>query len=149
MPLDLLTLLNAVFESTADGILVVDNEGKLIRSNRKFQEMWRIPDSLIETGDDEELVSVVLDQVLDPAQFLSRVQSLYQDHDAISDDTISFKDGRIFTRHSRPLKSGNAKVGRLWVFRDMTNEMKSEEVFSAIAELSPDIISIISAAAAW
>lgn len=144
MSLDTLSLLNAVFESTADGILLVDNVGKVIQHNRRFQDMWRIPDSVIETGDDEKLIHVILDQVMDPAQFLQKVQDLYQNQESLSDDTIKFKDGRIFKRHSRPLKSREQTMGRLWIFRDVTSEKKNEEVFSAIAELSPDIISILS-----
>jgi len=141
---DLHSLLNAVFESTAEGILIVDNDGKVIQSNYRFQEMWKIPDDLLKIGEDEKLLSFILDQISDPEQFLSRVRSLYRNNEALSIDSITFKDGRIFSRHSRPLKSGNENVGRLWSFRDVTNEKKSEEVFSAIAELSPDIISILS-----
>jgi GAF domain-containing protein len=37
-----ISLLQATLESTADGILVVDTDGKIISSNRKFIDMWRI-----------------------------------------------------------------------------------------------------------
>lgn len=144
MSLDSLSLLHAVFESTVDGILIVDGEGKVIQSNRRFQELWKIPDSIVQTRDDQKLLNFILDQLLDPPKFISRVQSLYRNDEAFSDDTVEFKDGRIFDRHSRPLKSGGVTVGRLWRFRDITTEKKSLEMFSAIAELSPDIISILS-----
>jgi len=35
--------MRATLESTADGILVVDNHGEIVSFNRKFVEMWRIP----------------------------------------------------------------------------------------------------------
>src|SRR2546430_9016636 len=44
-----LSLLNATFEATADGILVVDLAGHILSFNRKFAELWRIPDSILET----------------------------------------------------------------------------------------------------
>ena len=45
-----LSLLNATLESTTDGVLVVDRDGKIERCNRKFIQMWRIPESIIASG---------------------------------------------------------------------------------------------------
>src|SRR3989338_8233529 len=41
-----ISLLNATLESTADGILVVNNEGKITNFNKRFVDMWRIPESI-------------------------------------------------------------------------------------------------------
>lgn len=145
MAADTLSILLAVFESTGDGILIVDNEGKVLQSNRRFQEMWKIPDKLMETRDDDVLLKFILDQLISPDLFLAKVSELYKNADAISEDTIKFKDGHIFIRFSRPLISGTSTLGRVWSFRDITEQKKSEEVFTAITNLSPDIISIMSA----
>ena len=45
-----LSLLRATLDSTADGILVVDENGKILTYNRRFVEMWRIPDDLVSAG---------------------------------------------------------------------------------------------------
>ena len=37
------SVLSATLESTADGILVVDLRGTIIRMNAKFAELWQIP----------------------------------------------------------------------------------------------------------
>ncbi len=42
-----LSLLKATLEATADGILVVDRDGRIVSFNKKFVEMWRIPDDVI------------------------------------------------------------------------------------------------------
>lgn len=143
MTADTLSILLAVFESTGDGILIVDNEGKVLQSNRRFQEMWKISDSLMETRDDEKLLRFILDQLSSPELFIAKVRELYRKDAAISEDTISFKDGRIFSRYSRPLISGTSILGRVWNFRDITKQKKSEEVFAAITNLSPDIITLM------
>ena len=44
-----LSLLNAALESTADGILVVDSRGKITGFNRKYVNMWHIPDAVMES----------------------------------------------------------------------------------------------------
>lgn len=143
MDLDNLSVLKAVFESTADGILIVGNDGKVIESNRRFAEIWKIPKDLIDTHDDEKLLNFILNQLISPEKFISKVTELYNDPDAISHDTISFLDGRFFERFSRPLKVGDVSMGRVWSFRDITEYKKREEFFSAIAQLSPDIVSLI------
>src|ERR1700694_1128822 len=45
-----LSLLRATLESTADGILVVDNAGKFISYNQNFAVMWGIPESVLKAG---------------------------------------------------------------------------------------------------
>lgn len=144
MSLDSVTLLQAVFESTADGLLIVDQAGKIMQSNSRFQEMWRIPDELMATQNDEKLLNFILDQLISPEVFLAKVRELYQSPVAISEDTIPFKDGRFFNRYSRPLTSKGENCGRVFSFRDVTIQKKNEEVFRTLTELSPDVISILS-----
>src|SRR5438094_9136285 len=72
-----LAVLRAIVDSTADGVLVVDNDGQTIMSNRRFAELWRIPPDLIETRSDDQLLAFVLDQLEDPDAFLAKVQELY------------------------------------------------------------------------
>ena len=43
----IVSLLRATLESTADGILVVDRDGRIVTSNRQFAVMWRIPAEVV------------------------------------------------------------------------------------------------------
>ena len=40
-------LLRATLDSTAEGILVVSQAGKITGYNRRFMEMWRVPESIL------------------------------------------------------------------------------------------------------
>ena len=128
------SLLEATLNSTADGILVVDLEGKIQRFNEKFREMWRIPTAILETKEDDRALGFVLDQLKDPEKFLSKVRQLYGEVLAESYDTLEFKDGRVFERFSRPQFLGTAPVGRVWSFRDVTEREKDEEKLRAALE---------------
>lgn len=141
---DSLSLFKAVFESTADGILIVGADGKVLEYNHRFSEIWKIPKDILETRNDDKLLSFIQDQLLYPEKFLQKVKDLYDKPEAISSDVVEFKDGRFFERYSIPLKSEKGILGRVWRFQDVTELRIMEEKFQQIAELSPDIISIIS-----
>jgi hypothetical protein len=67
------SLLRATLESTADGILVVDRDNKIVNFNQKFIEMWNIPASIIATRDDSLALGFAMEQLKDPESFLSKV----------------------------------------------------------------------------
>jgi two-component system, cell cycle sensor histidine kinase and response regulator CckA len=122
-----LSLLRATLESTADGILVVDSNGRFTSYNKKFQEMWGIPDSVLQSGADEQALAYVLDKLLDPEAFIAGVRALYEQPEAESYDVVKFKDGRLFERYSQPQRIDDRIMGRVWSFRDVTGRNQAEE----------------------
>jgi two-component system, sensor histidine kinase and response regulator len=122
-----LSLLRATLDSTADGILVVDREGKVTSFNRKFLSLWKIPQSLAARGDDGQLLQSVLEQIRDPEAFLAKVHDLCSRPEVESNDVLEFRDGRVFERSSKPQRIGKEIVGRVWSFRDVTEQRRAEE----------------------
>ncbi len=122
----LLSLHAATLEATADGILVVDSKGKVVSYNRKFLQLWRIPDSLAASREDKKLLAYVLDQLTDPEGFLAEVKRLYTNPQEQSFDLLNFKDGRVFERFSHPQRIDKSIIGRVWSFRDVTGQKNAE-----------------------
>ena len=124
---DALALVNATLESTADGILVVDAAGRIVRCNERFARMWNIDAGLLAAGDDVHSLEDVRRQLADPATFLAKVTELYSRPEADSFDTIEFIDGRVFERLSQPHRVEGRIVGRVWSFRDVTVARRQSE----------------------
>jgi len=128
--------LKATIESTADGILVVDNAGQVVYANQRFAHMWRIPKNLLETRDDDRLLEYVLSQLREPEAFLSKVKELYLSSSEDL-DTLDFTDGRAFERYSRPLMMGEDVAGRVWSFRDVSERKRTERTLAEQARRDP------------
>jgi diguanylate cyclase (GGDEF)-like protein len=118
----------ATLESTADGILVVDENRKIAGYNQKFANMWNIPSSVLVPGNDNEAVQHVLKQLKDPDEFIKSLERLYySDPGAEYIDEVEFKDGKIFERYTIPQRLGDKIIGRVFSFRDITKRKQMEE----------------------
>jgi PAS domain S-box-containing protein len=133
--------LQAVMDTSTDGVLAVDADGGVVATNRRFQELWGIPDELLATRDDRALLKYVTSQLTDPDGFRREVERLYASADE-SHDTVHFRDGRIFDRVSRPLAIAG-RNGRLWSFRDQTTQRERDEFYRAIVNQAADAIVLI------
>ncbi len=121
-------LLEAQTEASRDGILVVDNDRRILSYNRRFVAMWGIPDPVLATGEDHQVLQAVLDKLVDPAAFLERVEGLYKDPNWTASDEIHLRDGRTFDRYSAPVHGqGGEHYGRVWFFRDITERRRYQD----------------------
>jgi two-component system, cell cycle sensor histidine kinase and response regulator CckA len=143
------SLIQATLESTADGILVVDNTGIITNYNAQFIKMWNIPENIMTEGKDREVINFVLAQLKSPKNFVSKVNDLYAHPEKESFDVLEFKNGRIFERYSHPQRIDGKPVGRVWSFRDVTQRkiaeeqlQESEERYRNLVEYSPDAIAV-------
>lgn len=122
-----MSLLTATLESTADGILVISNDGRVAGFNDQFLTMWGIPAELMDGDSDEPVLRLIVEQVADQAAFMARLGELQDNPAAESHDVVDFRDGRTFERYSRPQRVGENIVGRVWSFRDVTPRRKAQE----------------------
>ena len=123
----LLSLLGTTLESTADGILALDREGRTVRFNRRFTEMWNIPNEILAFWEHHQVIAHVVQQLEDPANFLATLDHLCHHPEAEHYDLLECLDGRVVERYSLPQPLGVESVGRVFSFRDVTARKHAED----------------------
>lgn len=125
--------LEASLESTADGILIVNTEGKITNWNKKFLEMWKLSDDILRNNSDSFVLNHILSLLSNPEKFLNKVNYLYSHPDESSFDQIDFLDGQIYERYSQAQVIDDIIVGRVWSFRDVTESRLAEDNINKLA----------------
>ncbi len=126
-----LSMMRATLESTTDGILVTDGQGRITGFNEKYVEMWRMPRELVDATDGEALREAAGQQFDDPEEFIARIRAIETSDLPESFDVLEFADGRVFERYSKVQLIEDRSVGRVWSFRDITERKRAEEKLRA------------------
>ena len=117
-------MLRSILDSTVDGILVDNLRGGVLNANRRFRELWHLPEHLDWQGDGAALMAHMAAQALHPQQVAPLAAAPRQlalpglQHDSQL-ELLHLKDGRVIEQHTRGLQLGS-EPARLWSFRDIT-----------------------------
>jgi diguanylate cyclase (GGDEF)-like protein/PAS domain S-box-containing protein len=130
-------ILKAQQDAMLDGVLVVDPDGHVLSYNRRFLELWGIPDEVAAHGTDKELLRYAAEKVAHWETFIADVEYLYKNPKEIrSGDPIPLKDGRTFLRASVPVVADGKYAGRAWHFRDVTETRRVEVLQTALFRIA-------------
>jgi PAS domain S-box-containing protein len=137
-----LSLMRATLEATNDAILVTDSQGLVTHFNEQFVRIWRLPRGSFESRQHRELLQFTSLQFDDPEAFLERVNEIYASSQEISDE-LWLSDGRIIERFSKLQSIDDDVIGRVWSFRDVTQQKHADQLkarLAAVVESSDDAI---------
>ncbi|MDZ4821380.1 MAG: PAS-domain containing protein, partial [Planctomycetota bacterium] len=138
-----LATVRATLEATKDGILVTDGTGHVTDFNRSYVEIWGIPQALLETKDHRQVIEFCSQLVGDSQPFIARIEEIYATSPPESFDVQHLTDGRILERTSKVQFAEQLNIGRVWIFRDVTEARRLELGrfrLAAIVESSDDAI---------
>jgi len=124
--LQAVTLLQSTLDSTADGILVIGSDARVVSYNQRFVEMWRIEQEAMESGDDRRVMRAIVAQLTAPDEFIRTTRALAAQPEAESFDLLELKDGRRFERYSIGRRVEEIADVRVWSFRDVTARFAAE-----------------------
>jgi diguanylate cyclase (GGDEF)-like protein len=118
-----LSLLLATLEATADGILVLDNAGKVVSFNQRFAKIWDLPNPVL-TEHRQESFSFILEALSGPDQihFCELLAQIHTEEHSF----LTLNNCSIVEYYLRPQYLDDQIVGRVWSFRDVTQEKQAE-----------------------
>jgi diguanylate cyclase (GGDEF)-like protein len=118
--------LQATLESTAEGILVTDLGGGIRAFNRRFAQLWDMPEPLLRRRNDEAVQAWMRRSVADPQGHERRLRALDADLAAEARERLALQSGRVLERVVRPLRCRGRLLGRVWSFRDLSAQLDAD-----------------------
>ena len=140
--------LRATLESTADGILASDVNGRVRNYNRRFAELWDLPEALMVRRNDPALFAHMAAAMIDAQSYGARLAEIAASPLLEADDALQLRSGRIIERRSMPQYSRGEPNGRVFAFRDITQQVDAQarlRLAAKVFESSLDAIFITDA----
>ncbi len=129
----LLSELQATLESTADGILVTDLAGRIRAFNRRFAQIWGLPESLLTERQDEAVYDWMRRSVDEPEAYQRRIGAIQEATLLQATERITLHSGQVIERVTRPQHCHGRPCGRVWSFRDHTELVSAGQRIEALS----------------
>ncbi|MFI8378156.1 PAS domain S-box protein [Leeuwenhoekiella sp. NPDC079379] len=133
--------LSALILKLQSGILLEDENRKVVLTNPMFCEMFSVPmtpEAMIGL-DCQNAAEQTKDLFKNPEEFINRISEILEDRQLVTGDELVLNDGRIFSRDFVPVYSNHKYKGHLWSYTDVTlnrrykdNLQKQKEKYSSI-----------------
>ena len=134
---NLLAELQATLEATADGILVVDLDGKVRACNRRLAEVWGMPEAVVDGRDEHAINEWMRRSVSDASAHELRLSALRESPLLSSVERLELHSGQVLERVTRPLWRGGRTQGRVFSFRDLSDSMAADKRLAELSSTDP------------
>ncbi len=130
--------IKATLEATADGILVVSHQSKIINYNQNFLKMWqgltwsgKTIESILEHKNPSELNLFISFNLVEEKHFSFTLEDLMHhfNEESFTESRLEFhlKNGKFLELYTKPLLKDREIIGRVLSFRDISERKKFEE----------------------
>lgn len=144
--------IRATLESSPDGILVLDLQGKVRHVNHTFMQLWSLDESVLASVGFAPLQASMADRLRHPQAFAEGFAMPAAGSEASTvapwRDLLTLRNGRVLERNIVPQVSRHRVCGQVHTFRDITRALADQEALRLAAkvfESSPDAVFITDA----
>ncbi len=125
--------LQATLEATADGILVTDLLGRIRAFNRRFAQAWGIPEDLLKAHQDDAVHDWMRRSVPDGQAYQRRLRAIQEATLLSATERLTLHSGTVLERVTRPLWCRGQAMGRVYSFRDLSEQLAAQQRIEAMA----------------
>lgn len=134
------------------GILLEDQNRKIVLANQKFCDLFGIPVSpdVLKGVDSAKSIHKYKNMFLEPETALQRISDVISKKQLVTADEMELLDGRTFERDYIPLFNNGEYQGHLWSYSDVTLrknyrknlEVQKEKYGSIIANMNLGLVEV-------
>ena len=134
--------LRILISSLESGILLEDENRKIVLTNSKFCEMFNIPFLPEEMFGADCTDAAEQNKILfkKPDGFVKRIEAILLKKETVLGDELIMKSGKVFERDYIPLYNDDVYKGHLWSYRDVTLQKKYRKSLEAQKQKYSNII---------
>ncbi len=128
------SLLQAQQETSIEGILATDEQGKVVSFNQRFCQMWYLNPVILK----DRLIHELMDEPEILEQLKQEIERAFNIDSGTYSDEVPLPDGRVFDVRAQGIYSfDKAYFGQIWYFRDITSLVTIEEqLFAQYKEIA-------------
>ena len=144
--------MNTMISNLQSGVLLEDNNRKLLMTNQKFKDFFGIPLNLesLKGIDCKLALEKYKTQFVDSNSFVESTESIIQARKVVIAEELELTDGRVFSRDYIPLFNDDEPAGHLWAYSDITLqknyrrniEQQKEKYSSIIANMNLGLVEV-------
>jgi len=119
-------VLEVILRSIDEGIVVGNVDGDAVYYNKRYLDVWNIDSTVL----NDKLGGAIAasKKVTSPSDFMEELAKLRQSNEIEKETVIQLLDGRTLQRNSLPIKLGPHVKGRLWITKDVTEQLAAEDI---------------------
>ncbi len=139
-----LMFFEGIANSTFDGFLVVDPNGKKILQTQRTIDLWKIPQEVVDDLSGHKQVAHIMHMTVDPQKFIAEIQYQMEHVEEKRLDEVELINGTIMERYSSPVFGADGThYGRIYTFHDITDRKNFERQLAQLNSDKDRFISIL------